>query len=106
MVRLLRTIYERNDGLKPATHEFLVGIMTKSANPVRIAKLLPDGCTVAHKTGTRPGTLNDAGIITSPDGRHHFAVAIFTKAAKSSTDAQRELIVAKIARAIYDELMR
>lgn len=106
MVRLLRAIYERTDALTPASHEFLAGIMTKSQNPVRIAKLLPRGCVVAHKTGTMPGTLNDAGIITSPDGKHHFAVAIFTKAARKSSEEERERVVAQIARAVYDELMR
>ena len=106
MVRLLRSIYERTDGLKPVSHEFLVSIMTKSANPVRIGKLLPDGCIVAHKTGTMPGTMNDAAIITSPDGKHHFALVIFTKASQHSSEGKREQVIAQIARAVYDALLR
>jgi beta-lactamase class A len=106
MVRLLRSIYERTDGLKPASHEFLVGVMTKTANPVRIGKLLPQGCVVAHKTGTMPGTMNDAGIITSPDGKHHFAVVILTKASTHSSEEKREQVIAQIARAVYDALIR
>lgn len=106
MARLLRSIYERTDGLTPLSHELLVSVMTKSANPPRIGKLLPKGCTVAHKTGTMPGTMNDAGIITSPDGKHHFALVIFTKAARHSSERKRERVIAQIARAIYDALIR
>ena len=31
---------------------------------------LPAGATLAHKTGTMPGVMNDVGIITSPGGHH------------------------------------
>ena len=106
MVRVLRSIYERTDGLKPASHDFLVGIMAKSANPVRIGKLLPKGCIVAHKTGTMPGTMNDAGIITSPDGKHHFALVILTKAAQHSSEEKREQVIGQIARTVFDALIR
>lgn len=48
-----------------------------------------------------PGTLNDAGIITSPDRKHHIAMAIFTKGATKSSDQERARVVAEIARTVY-----
>lgn len=101
---LLRAFHGRHDGLSPASHDFLAQAMTRSANPVRIARRLPKGTTVAHKTGTMPGTLNDIGIISSADGRHHIALAIFTKAAKRSSEAEREAVIAEIARTVYSSL--
>lgn len=59
---------------------------------------------MAHKTGTMPATTNDAGIIASPDGRHHIAIAIFTARAKSSRTEECEDDIAAIARALYAEL--
>ena len=106
MVRLLRSMYERTDALKPDSHAFLLSLMTKSANPVRLGKFLPAGCIVAHKTGTMPGTMNDAGIVTSPDGKHHFAIAIFTKGSTHTPEDRRERVIGEIARKIYDVLIR
>lgn len=34
-----------------------------------------------------PGTVNDAGILTSRDGEHHLAIAIFAKASKRDQTA-------------------
>ena len=62
---------------------------------------LPEDVTIAHKTGTMPGTLNDVGIITSPDGRHHIAIAVFTKGAARDQETRQEAVVAEIAGAVY-----
>jgi beta-lactamase class A len=101
---LLGMIYRNREGLTPASHELLMRALTETKNPSRIGRLLPKGTIVAHKTGTMPGTLNDVGIITSPDHKHHIAIAIFTKAAKKSTDAERDQVVAEIARNVYARL--
>ena len=103
---LLRAVHSRADGLSPASHALLEDMLTNSTNPVRIGKRLPEGCKVAHKTGTMPGVLNDIGIVTSPDGKHHFAIAIFTKNGARSAEADREEVVAQIAKALYDEWVR
>jgi beta-lactamase class A len=103
---LLRAVYSHADGLSPASHALLEDMLTKSTNPARIGKLLPAGCTIAHKTGTMPGVLNDIGIVTSADGKHHFAIAIFTKNGTKSAEAEREEVVAQIARVLYDEWVR
>ena len=52
-----------------------------------------------------PGTLNDAGIITSPDGKHHIVMAVFTKWSQG-TDAQRAKVVAAMAKAVYEGLTK
>ena len=105
-VALLRAVYDRNDGLKPSSHDFLMTTLTDSANPVRIAKRLPSGTRLAHKTGTMPGTMNDIGIVTSPDGKHHIAIAILTKRATRATEESREALISAIAKKIYDDWAR
>jgi beta-lactamase class A len=102
MVELLRMFYEKRDGLSPASHDFAMQTMlgTKTG-PKRIVSVLPKGATFAHKTGTMPGTFNDVGIITSPDGKHHIAIAMFVKEAKSDED---EKVIAKTAKRIYATL--
>ncbi len=105
MAALIGIFYRNHEGLSPKSHEFLLQLMTHSKNPVRIGRLLPNGSTVAHKTGTMPGIVNDAGLITSPDRGHHIAIAIFTKGAKKSSDAAREQVVAEVAKAVYERLM-
>jgi len=104
MTALLGIFFRNREGLSPASHDFLMRTMTKTSNPVRIGKLLPTGCTVAHKTGTMPGIMNDAGMITTPQG-HHIAIAIFTKGAKSSEE-EREQLIAQIATEVYDKFTR
>ena len=99
-VALLRALYERRDQLSPSSHDFLVSVLTNSHNPVRLGKLLPSGVSVAHKTGTMPGTMNDIGIVTSGD--RHIAIAIFTKAGFVSPEARRERAISEIARAIFE----
>ena len=103
MVELLRMFYEKRDGLSPASHEFAMKTMlgTKTG-PKRIVSMLPKGATFAHKTGTMPGTFNDVGIITSPDGKHHIAIAIFVKESKSDED---EKVIAKTAKRIMNSLL-
>lgn len=75
--------------------------MTASHNPVRIASSLPYGAIVAHKTGTMPGVFNDVGIITSADGKHHIAIAIFTKKPALQDEKLALSIVGQIASLVY-----
>jgi beta-lactamase class A len=83
-------------------------LLDTSVGPKHIKGLLPAGTLVAHRTGTS-GTdaedlspaLNDTGGITPPNGQH---VALTVFVADSHTDtATRELLIATIARAVYDE---
>jgi beta-lactamase class A len=106
MASLLATFARRKDGLTPASHDLLFQFMTKSHNPIRIASALPSGAIVAHKTGTMPGVFNDVGIITSADGKHHIAIAVFTKKAAEQNEDVALKVVGHIARAVYDEFAR
>lgn len=106
-VALLRALHERR-GLSEQSQVLLLKFMTESpTGPKRLKGLLPKGTIVAHKTGTS-GTVegvtaatNDIGIITLPNGRH-LAVAVFV--AESPADEKtREEVIAKIAKAVWDE---
>jgi beta-lactamase class A len=103
MVDLLLKIYTRHDGLKKESHDLLMRTLESSRNPVRIAKLLPPGTIVAHKTGSMPGVLNDTAIVTSPDGKHHIAMAIFVNRARPDTDGvAKAQVIESVAKQIYD----
>lgn len=72
----------------------------------RIKGLLPAETILVHKTGTSrtydrlTRATNDAGIITLPDGSH-IAISVFVSDAYE-TQQQREMTIAKAARAAYD----
>ncbi len=74
----------------------------------RIRCLLPKGTVVADKTGTSmtekglAAATNDAGIITLPNG-HHLIITVFVTDSKAAFDT-REAVIAKIAKAAYDEM--
>lgn len=64
----------------------------------RIRAGAPAGWTVAHKTGTGgDGPVNDIGLILPPNGPA-IAIAVYFHAAKDSTDAQREAVIADATR--------
>ncbi|MES2279425.1 MAG: class A beta-lactamase [Bacteroidota bacterium] len=110
-VQLLKYIYNR-DVLSKTSSDFLWrALLATSTGPKRLKGLLPIGTPVAHKTGTSPTNdkglspaTNDVGIIILPNGRH-LAISVFMT---DSTDpiATRELIIAQIAKAAHDELVR
>lgn len=107
IIQLLDTLYTGNV-LKPASRDYLNKLMVEATTgPNRIKGLLPAGTIVAHKTGTS-GTndaglalgTNDVGVITLPSGKH-VAIAIFITSS-TADEATRDLVIAKIAKAIYD----
>jgi beta-lactamase class A len=106
MVALLRA-FHLGRGLSPASAALLREWMTDTLTGLnRLKGLLPEGATVAHKTGTS-GTVrgltaatNDVGIVTLPDGRH-LAIAVFVSDSRAAIDV-REGTIARIARAAWD----
>ena len=109
-VRLLRRISD-NSPLGPEhTRMLLQWMQEASSEAERIKGDLPAGAIVMQKTGssgTRDGmaaATNDIGVITLPDGRR-LAIAIFVTDSKAD-DATRDLVIARIARAAYDESMQ
>jgi beta-lactamase class A len=104
MAALLFAFWRGRDGLSSESHELLLKLLTDTTTgPRRIKAAVPAGAIVTHKTGTMPGTTNDAAIVTTPDGANHFVIVIFTKATSAKTEDVEDDIAA-IARKVYAEL--
>jgi beta-lactamase class A len=107
-VDLLALVYHHTVLSKASSALLWQLLLDTSVGPKRIKGLLPVGTPVAHRTGTS-GTneqglspaLNDAGVITLPNGQH-VALTVFVADSHADTVA-RELLIANIARAVYDE---
>lgn len=101
MTELLRKIHSRSLH-QPQTAALLLDIMNRcETGALRLKGMLPDGTEVAHKTGTIGGTTNDVGIISLPNGAGQVALSVFVKES-SKPVADRERVIAQIARAIHD----
>ena len=106
MADLMIKLYRHQVGLKPESEELLLKAMREgAAGPDRIKAGIPSDAALVHKTGTMPGTLNDVGIITSPDGKHHIAIAVFTKWSQG-TEPDRAKVIAAMTKAVYDDLTK
>ena len=106
-VQLLRALHERR-GLSEQSQQLLLKFMTETpTGPKRLKGLLPKTVVVAHKTGTSgtsggiSAATNDIGLITLPNG-WHLAIAVFVSDSQADL-VTRETVIAKIAKAIYDE---
>jgi len=105
MGQLLRR-FCKGELLSPASTRLLLKWMTESNSPRRIGGMLPEGTTVAHKTGTSntnaagiTAATNDAGIITLPNG-HHLITVVYISDARSS-DTIRLKTISQIGLAGY-----
>jgi beta-lactamase class A len=106
-VQLLQRLVH-NPPISPVANAFLVQTLTASVTgPNRLRAGLPAGTPLAHKTGSsgthggNTAATNDMGLITLPDGRK---LAISVLVTDSPADeATREGVIARIARAAYDE---
>lgn len=99
MVRLLSGLY-RGQWLSPSSRDFLLTTMSHClTGRNRIKALLPEGTSIAHKTGTLSNTASDVGFVETPDGRK-FAVAIYVTG--QGDKQRRDSRIALLARAIYD----
>jgi beta-lactamase class A len=108
----LLDIFYHGKALSKTSNDFLMTIMTATSTGAnRIKGLLPKDAVVAHKTGTSgtnsegltPAT-NDIGIITLPNGKH-LAIAIFV-CNSTADEATREQVIAKIAKAAWDDSIK
>ena len=94
--------------LSKSSYDFLLKTMIEtSTGKNRIKGQLPEGTTVAHKTGSSgtndegiTAAANDIGIITLPDGKH-FAISVFVTNSKEN-DETNEKIISDIAKAAWD----
>lgn len=100
----------RPDFLSKTNHAYLWKIMHEtSTGPNQIKGLLPAGTIVAHKTGRSntneqgiAAATNDVGVITLPNGKH-LIIAVFVSNSPVEL-AVRESVIARIAKAAYDEV--
>ncbi len=108
MTQLLQISFRPNF-LSKTNHDYLWKILKEtSTGPKQIKGLLQNSTIVAHKTGRSntneqgiTAATNDVGIITLPTG-NHLIVTVFIS--NSSTDlATREFVIARIAKAAYDD---
>ncbi len=110
MTQLLNIAFQPNF-LSQNSHTYLWQMLKETiTGPKQIKGLLPVGTIVAHKTGRSStneqgitAATNDVGVINLPNGRH-LAIAVFIS--NSPTDlAIRESIIARIAKAAYDDAL-
>ena len=98
---LLHRIFS-GKALQPDSTRELDAMMRRNrTGDARIRARLPEGTTVADKTGTIGGSVNDVGVITLPDGAGKIVLAIFIRESPVPFET-RERAIADIARAIYD----
>ena len=104
---LLRTFYVGSI-LSRKNFDFLWNVMTETkTGKNRIKGQLPEGTSVAHKTGTSDtneegltAAVNDVGIVTLPDGKH-FAIAVFVSNSREDI-ITNEKVIADVSRAAWD----
>ena len=106
MAGLLAKFWRRELGLSDASHKLLLRLMTEvTRGQRRLRAGAPKGSVVAHRTGTMAGTVNDVGVIAVPNGQH-VAIAVFTKAAKTSAVELREDDIAAATKAALKALQQ
>ncbi|MFD1816506.1 beta-lactamase class A [Pseudarcicella hirudinis] len=107
MGRLLEIVF-REKALSKSSNTFLLKIMTETPTGLkRIKGLLPEGTSLAHKTGTSStnsegitAAVNDVGIVTLPNGKH-LIICIFIMNANERAEGI-EPTIAAIAKAAFD----
>jgi beta-lactamase class A len=96
-----------SDRLTPEHDQLIGGWLTASpTGPNRIKAGVPQGWTVAHKTGTGSnGATNDIGMLTPLSGSPVLLAAYFT-GAPEATDDQRDAVIAEATRRALKALGR
>ncbi|HEY9045747.1 MAG TPA: class A beta-lactamase, subclass A2, partial [Ohtaekwangia sp.] len=107
MLEILNIFFQQKALSKSSTEELWKWMVESPTGLKRIKALLPANTIVAHKTGTGGtndkginGAINDAGIITLPNGQHVALVVFITDAADG--DEKTEAAIARIGKAVYD----
>lgn len=111
MARLLER-FRKGNVVSHASTEYLWGVMAGTMTGTkRLKGRLPDGTIVAHKTGSSgtnekgiAAATNDVGIIVLPDGREAAVVVLVSDS--DAAEAARDAVIASIARAVWDALVK
>ncbi|MEQ7873535.1 serine hydrolase [Sphingomonas sp. ASV193] len=94
MARLLARL-DRGELVSAKCRAFLLDVLSRTrTGKDRLAKRLPAGSKVQHKTGTLRGVSDDVGIVTLPGGRR-FVIAVMTKGI--ADEKARAAIIAEAA---------
>lgn len=96
-----------SDRLTPAHDQLIQSwLIASPTGPNRLKAGVPQGWTVAHKTGTGAnGTANDVGMAIPLSGAPVLLTAYFTGATEA-TDDQRDAVVAEATRRVFKALGR
>ena len=93
--------------VSPSSTVFLMDVLQQtSTGKNRLPAKLPENTVVAHKTGTSftvdglTGAVNDAGIITLPNGKH-YAISVFVSDSRED-EQTNEKIIADISKKVWD----
>lgn len=101
MVEMLQKLYRGNLLSKSSTAVILADLFNCQTGPARIKAGLPEGWTLAHKTGTGRDVVgqntatNDVGVAVGPHGETIY-IAVFTKGSRATIE-EREALMAKVA---------
>ena len=101
MNRILEKLYLGEIVDRASSDEIIEILKECQTGTARIPGLLPADTTVAHKSGTIGGSVNDTGLVFLPYNAGHLAVTVLMKDAKATT-ADRERVIAEITRYAYD----
>lgn len=101
MAQLLTRIFSGRALSKEST-TVLTGMMSRCrTGAARLRGRMPPDSTVAHKTGTIGGTVNDVGVVTLPRDGGQIVVAVFIKGS-DAPEAAREAAIAEVGRSVRD----
>ena len=104
MVKLLSKILDTHV-LSASSTDVLLGAMERCITGLkRLRGMLPPDSDVKDKTGTIGGSVNDAGIITLPEGRGRIVIAVYIKKSAKPIE-ERERVIAQIGRSVYDYML-
>lgn len=93
-------------GSTPELCQLALNILSWQVHNSMLPLLLPRGTTIAHKTGTRRGVHNDAGVVYV-NGKPSFILAVFVhEGATSPQKAEAAKVIAKICKTCYDSIAR
>lgn len=98
---LLEKIFKKEILDDPSCEHIISVMLECQTGTRRIKGDLPRGVTVAHKTGTIGGTVNDVGILYLPENLGHVVLTIFAKDTEDET-SDIEDVIAQIARFVFD----
>jgi beta-lactamase class A len=107
-VKLLELIHA-GKVVTPAACKEMVGILRKNQDNEKLARKLPGGAALAHKSGSVNAAKTDAGIVTLPAKKGEkpqaFAICVLTNDNKDqrwAVDNAAQVTIGKITRAAYD----